>query len=53
MSAPAQAAGITVLDEADRVKKTRILVTEERTNLEKELERIGVTFFGPPLIICF
>lgn len=45
VSALAQTAGITALGEADRVKKTRIFVAEERKKFEKELERIGVRYF--------
>lgn len=45
VSAPAQAAGIVALGGADRVKKTRIFITEERRKLEKKLERMGVTYF--------
>ncbi|MBA4698647.1 MAG: aminotransferase class I/II-fold pyridoxal phosphate-dependent enzyme [Ruminococcus sp.] len=45
VSAPAQAAGIAALDEAERMKKTVTFVIEERKILEKELGRIGVRYF--------
>lgn len=45
VSTPAQAAGIAALAEEERVEKAKLLISEERKMMEKEFERIGVSYF--------
>lgn len=45
VSTPAQAAGIAALKEEERVERAKSFIREERKMMEKEFERIGVSYF--------